>query len=86
MTIGWHDVAGLVGVALMIIAYALLQSGRMASSSLWFSLLNGIGAGFVLFSLWFEFNLAAFVVEAFWLAISLYGIWRWNRTRRRMSS
>ena len=81
MTLAWHDVVGLVGVAFVLVAYGLLQTARMRSDSLHYSLLNGIGAALVLFSLVFAFNLAAFVVEGFWLLISLYGLWRWKRAR-----
>lgn len=80
--LAWYDVIGLFGVALMIAAYALLQSGRLPAASPWFSALNGAGAALVLLSLAFEFNLAAFIVELFWLVISLYGLWRWSRRRR----
>ena len=80
--IAWYDAIGLAGVALMIAAYALLQTQRLAAESAWFSALNGAGAALVLLSLVFEFNLSAFIVEFFWLVISVYGLWRWSRRAR----
>ncbi len=67
------DVVGAIGVALIIVTYYLLQTGRMESRSPYYSILNAAGSGMILASLWFDFNLAAFVVESFWLSISIYG-------------
>ena len=81
MTIELHDVVGALGVMLIVVTYFALQSGRLASG-LRYSLLNGVGAAMVLYSLLFEFNLAAFLVEFFWLVISIYGIYRSTIARR----
>lgn len=76
MNYGWFDIAGLVGVVLIVIAYLLLQLGKLPSSSPSFSLLNALGALLVMVSLVFDFNLAAFLMEAFWFLISLFGLLR----------
>ena len=60
------DLAGLVGVVLIVIAYLLLQLGRLPSSAPSYSLLNAIGALVVMVSLYFDFDLSAFLMEAFW--------------------
>ena len=70
----WFDLAGNVGVALMVLGYLLLQAEKIRSSDLSYSLMNGIGALLVLISLVYSFNLSAFLVEAFWLLISIYGL------------
>ncbi|REJ75756.1 MAG: hypothetical protein DWQ47_08775 [Acidobacteria bacterium] len=59
---------------MIIVTYFLLQTNRIESAGRLYSILNAVGAGLILISLWFDFNLAAFVVEFFWLAISIYGI------------
>jgi hypothetical protein len=82
MTIHWYDVLGLAGVALITAAYLAIQIGRIESTRLLYSAWNGTGALFVLISLAFDFNLSAFVVEAFWLVISVLGVWRWWSTTR----
>ena len=79
----WYNLLGFLGVLLIVGTYLLLQIGRLASEGLAFSLLNGAGAFFVLVSLVFEFNFAAFVLELFWLVISIIGLWRALRTRRK---
>ena len=72
----WFDLAGFIGVVLIIFAYLLLQLDKLPSSSPRYSLLNALGALLIIVSLVFKFNLSAFIVEAFWFLISLLGLWR----------
>jgi len=72
----WYDVAGSAGVVLIVAAFLFLQLERLASNSLIYLLANAVGAALILLSLFFEFNLSAFLMEAFWLAISLLGLAR----------
>ena len=74
MDYSWFDLVGNVGVLLMVIAYLLLQLEKLSSSALSYLLLNTVGAILVIISLMFRFNLSAFLMEAFWLLISLYGL------------
>ena len=76
MNLAWPDLVGLVGVACIALAYLLLQTGRLGAHRPSFSALNAAGAGLVLFSLVFAFNLAAVLIEGFWLIVSLYGLAR----------
>lgn len=76
------DVAGFIGVVLIIVAYLLLQLEKLPSSSPRYSLLNAAGALLIMVSLIFAFNLSAFIVEAFWFLISLVGLWRSLSARR----
>ena len=84
MTYAWYDILGTVGVALIILTYVLLQIGRLRSDQLLYSLLNAVGASLILVSLYFNFNFPAFIVEFFWLLISLFGIGKyfWHRAAR----
>jgi len=72
----WFDFVGNIGVFLILLAYLLLQLDKINSQSIVFSLLNAIGALSVLISLYFKFNLSAFLIELFWLLISMVGILR----------
>ena len=74
MDYGWFDLVGNIGVLLMVVAYLLLQLEKLSSSAVSYLLLNAIGAVLVIISLTFRFNLSAFLMEAFWLLISLYGL------------
>ena len=77
MNFAWYDIVGTVGVALIAVTYLLLQIGKLKSEDIRYSLLNGLGASLVIVSLLFEFNLAAFLMEAFWVLISVVGLVRY---------
>ena len=68
------DILGTLSVGVIILAYILLQIGRLRSEQLAYSLLNAVGALLILISLYYSFNFPSFVVEFFWLLISLLGI------------
>ena len=70
----WYDIVGTLGVAIIVLTYVLLQIERVRSDQLIYSLLNAAGAALILVSLYFDFNFPSFVVEFFWLLISLFGI------------
>ncbi len=75
-----YDAIGLAGVAAIIAAYFLLQSDRVRYDDYSYLFLNGAGAALILVSLVYAFNLAAFVMEAIWVGISIYGaVKRWRR-------
>jgi hypothetical protein len=78
----WYDWAGLLGVVAILLAYFLLQAGRVRGDALTYQLMNAFGALAVLLSLLYAFNLSAFVLEGLWLAVSIYGIARSRRARR----
>lgn len=82
MHYSWIDFAGNVGVFLLLTAFLLLQLNKISSHQLIYSVLNGIGASLILFSLVFDFNLSAFLIEFFWLLISLVGIVNYYRTNK----
>ena len=79
MKYGLTDFLGNIGVVLIIIDYLLLQLNRISSNSLSYSLLNAVGASLIIISLIFNFNLSAFIMEAIWVVISLFGLYRYFR-------
>jgi hypothetical protein len=83
MNFGLFDLAGFIGVLLIVIAYLLLQLDKLPSSSLSFSLLNAAGSLLIMFSLIFKFNVSAFLIEVFWFLVSLIGLSKWLATRKR---
>ena len=70
----WHDFLGASGAALIVITYFLLQTNKLNPKTITYSLFNLIGASLILVSLYFNFNLSAVVIEIFWVAISLLGL------------
>lgn len=85
MTLQWFDWVGFAGVALIVVAYFMVQAGRLRGDSMSNQVLNALGALAVMVSLVFgTFNFPAFVLEAIWLAVSVYGM-IWGARRRRRS-
>jgi len=77
-----YDLLGNIGVALIIVSYLFLQLGKISSESFKFSLFNAVGALLIIISLFNQFNLSAFIIEAFWLIISFVGIIRFFIKRK----
>jgi paired small multidrug resistance pump len=77
MQFAWYDLIGSIGVATIILTYILLQTEKIKSERLAYSVLNALGAGMIVFSLIYSFNFSAFILEALWVLISLYGIWKY---------
>ena len=74
MNFAFYDIIGTIGVATIILTYVMLQTERIKSESLLYSILNGLGAALIVFSLLYSFNFSAFIVESLWVLISIYGI------------
>lgn len=68
------NLIGFGGVSLLLMAYALLQFDRLHYRDLRYLLLNLVGSIGILISLLHSFDLASFVIEVTWAAISLFGI------------
>lgn len=72
----WYDLIGNVGVILVLAAYLLLQLERISATRPPYLIASGPGASLILISLLTDFSLSAFVIEAAWLLISVYGLMR----------
>lgn len=76
MTLEWYDIVGTTGVMLIVVSYFLLQVGRVEALSPLYSWLNLVGAVMILISLLYTFNFSSFVIEIFWILISVIGLAR----------
>jgi len=85
MNYHFYDFVGNLGVMLILGTYFLLQLGRISNSSITYSVLNLLGAAFILYSLIYEFNMSAFIIEIFWMLFSLLGLVRIYVEKRRNS-
>ena len=74
--IALSTLAGLIGTALLIVAYFANQIGRLRSDDWRFPFSNLVGSCLIMSSLLVAWNLPSVVIEAFWIAISLYGLSR----------
>ena len=79
------DAAGLLGAALILLAFALVQAHRLDPHKAAALFMNLAGAGLVMLSLTRRFNLAAFLLEAAWALVALWSLARLaaGRIRRR---
>ncbi len=76
MSVTAPDGLGLLGAAVILLAYALNQLDRLASSDWRFPAVNLAGSVMIMVSLLYAFNLPSVVIEIFWMAISLFGMVR----------
>ena len=83
MAFAWYDIAGLAGTLMILLAFFLLQAGRLSGTGIAYQLLNLFGAGGVLLSLAGAFNLSVALLEGAWVLVSAYGLVRTLRARRR---
>ena len=66
----------LVGVTFVILGFFLLQAEKLTANSSFYLYSNFFGAIFLLFSLYYHWNLSSVIIEILWLTISVYGIIR----------
>jgi hypothetical protein len=83
MTLTIPDYIGFIGTACIILAYFLNQSRALASTDIRYPLINLVGACLLLYSLYFVPNLPSIVIEVFWIAISLMGIAKALKERKK---
>ena len=67
------DIIGLVGSALMVVAYAYSNMAKSVDFLL-FNLLNLIGSLLLIVSLLVHFNLASMLLEIVWSIIAILGL------------
>jgi hypothetical protein len=80
----WTDAAGLVGVLMILAAYAGAALGRLDPKGAWSLLANLVGACLILVSLLVaDFNLSSTVMEGAWALVALVGLVRLAIVRRR---
>jgi purine-cytosine permease-like protein len=77
-----HDIAGVIGSVIVIVAYFATQAGWFGANDPRFAWANLVGAVLIISSLVMDWNLAAFIVEIFWLLISVFGLARYYVSRR----
>jgi hypothetical protein len=76
MGYNFHDLVGNTGVVLILLTFLLVQLRKMDATGFRYLVANGLGALFILYSLFFDFNLSAFIIESAWLLISVVGLGR----------
>jgi len=70
------DAVGVVGFVLVLSSYFLVQAERLEARSVRYQSVNMISCIFIIYSLLFDFNLPAFLIQVCWFFVSLYGLSR----------
>ena len=78
----WSDIFGNAGVLLLVSTYLLLQADKIDAKGFWYSFANLMVAILLFVNLYFKPVLANITLEIFWAAISIYGIYNWNKKRK----
>ncbi|MBA6329289.1 hypothetical protein H4J46_15285 [Colwellia sp. MB02u-6] len=68
------NIIGMSGTVLIVGAFIMLQLEKLNPKSLAYNLTNLCGAILLLISLCYNFNLASFVIELFWIVASVIGL------------
>lgn len=77
------DPVGISGVALLLTAFFLLNTHRITAKHLSYQVLNLTAAVLILYSLIFHWNTPSVMIELAWITISMIGITRTLRSRKR---
>ena len=68
------EIAGVFGFCLYVFNYAMLTLRRFTSDDIIFFVINFSAASLVLIGLTVSFNLAAALIQGFWIIMSVIGI------------
>ena len=75
------EIAGWVGAALILGAYALLSAGKLTGRSLGSQLMNVVGAAGFIINGWWHGALPSAALNVLWLLIGAFATWRILRRR-----
>jgi len=70
------NIVGVIGTILLVGTYFMLAAQKIKGDSYPYLICNAVAAALILYSLCYHFNLASFIIEIFWISISVYGIWK----------
>ena len=76
------QIIGLVGVAIVLVAYYLLAAHKLTNNDARYYWLNIVGTLALLYSLLYQWNLPSVVSQAVWITISILGLVRVGLRRR----
>lgn len=76
------DWLGVLGSLFIAGAYLAVSRGWVNAERPAFHVLNLIGAGLILWSLWFRPNAGAILIEVLWVLIAVAALIRWAMRRK----
>ena len=78
----WIDLAGWVGVAALLAAYALVSTRRLEGDSPLYQALNALGSLLLIVNSGYYRALPSVGINVAWIGIALYALARYRRRRR----
>jgi hypothetical protein len=69
-------IVGVIGMVCVVFAYFSIERNWFNNKDIKFYVINLIGGILLLISLLINFNLGSFIIEIFWITISMMGIIR----------
>lgn len=78
-----YNIIGGIGVFLLILDYFLLETGKVKPHDISYCGINIAACVCVLYSLAFAWNLPSFIIQVSFIAISIYGINRGIKDRKK---
>jgi hypothetical protein len=82
MSFDLPNIVGLIGSALMVVAYAYSNIVAARMNFVLFNLLNLVGSALLISSLAVHFNLASMALEIVWAVIAMFGLIKAFSARR----
>ncbi|MBR8464860.1 hypothetical protein KDE13_00605 [Campylobacter sp. faydin G-140] len=73
---------GFLGMICIVLGYFLLQADRISNDDMLYQVINLVGAILLIISLCVHFNLGSFMIEVFWIFITIYGIVKIYKRKR----
>ncbi|HEU5046371.1 MAG TPA: hypothetical protein VFT64_00855 [Rickettsiales bacterium] len=78
--LSFPDFIGIIGVLAILLAYFMSQRGALNVTDKHYLWMNFFGSLAIVFSLFWSWNLSAFIINGAWAAISGYGILKvWHK-------
>lgn len=76
-----YNIIGFFGAFIYMFSYFLLQAKHITSEGVEYTILNLLGAIFILISLIEHFNLPSLILQVIWIGISIYGLIKYKKTK-----
>ncbi|PFG28929.1 putative permease [Corynebacterium renale] len=82
-TLPFQTEISLAASVVLLLAFALLNLGKLTPEHYTYQWANAIGAAFLTYTCIKPFNVGVFITEALWTLIGLYGVYKIYRTRKK---
>lgn len=76
-------IVGFLGMICVVLAYLAIEKNWVDRSDVRFYWINLVGATLLTLSLIVHFNLGSFMIEVFWFAISISGLVRISKEKKK---